>query len=96
LILTIGLTHFSQLRPGSRVVLPIVTSLKFASSTLPLSNECVSSGELRVFFLHFAILSFSSSPCFYFKHLVLAQDSIWRIRYTLMSLLYFDPERERQ
>jgi hypothetical protein len=92
LILTIGLRHFSQLRPGSRVVLPIVTSLKFASSTLPLSNGCVSSGELRLLFCILAILSFSSSPYFYFKHLVLAQGNIW----PLMSLPYFDPERERQ
>ena len=76
MILIIGLTHFSQLRPGSRVALPIVTSLKFASSTLPLSNGCVSSGKLRLFFCILAILSFSSSPYFYFKHLVLAQGSI--------------------
>jgi hypothetical protein len=47
---------------------------------------------LRLFFCILAILSFSSSPYFYFKHLVLAQGSIW----PLMSLPYFHPERERQ
>src|SRR2546427_9734706 len=58
--------------PWFRVALPIVTSLKFASSTLPLSNGCVSTRGLRLFFCILAILAFSSSSYFYFKRLVLA------------------------
>jgi len=44
-VLTSGLTHFSQLHPGSRVALPIVTSPSFASSIFPFSNVLVSSGS---------------------------------------------------
>src|ERR671926_1438395 len=44
-VFTNGLTHFSQLHPGSNVDLPITTSPRFASSIFPFSNVRVSSGE---------------------------------------------------
>src|SRR5215212_563381 len=51
LVLTIGLTHFSQLHPGSSVILPIVVPfVKVVNSSLPLSNVLTSSGELIDFF----------------------------------------------
>src|SRR5215213_7485205 len=49
--LTIGLTHFSQLHPGSSVILPIVVPfVKVVNSSLPLSNVLTSSGEFIDFF----------------------------------------------
>src|SRR5215212_7160834 len=51
LVLTIGLTHFSQLHPGSSVILPIVVPfVKVVNSSLPLSNVFTSSGEFIDFF----------------------------------------------
>src|ERR671918_1054965 len=50
-VFTIGLTHFSQLHPGSSVILPIaVPFLNVVSSSLPFSNVRVSSGEFIDFF----------------------------------------------
>ena len=54
-VLAIGLTHFSQLHPGSNTALPIVISPKFATSIFPLSNVRVSSGAESKFF--FCILA---------------------------------------
>ena len=50
-VLTSGLTHYSQLHPGSNVPLPIVTPLseKFTISILPFSNVLTSSGEAKLF-----------------------------------------------
>src|SRR5215207_11458267 len=45
-VFTIGLTHLSQLHPGSSVILPIVAAfLNVVNSSLPLSNLRISSGE---------------------------------------------------
>jgi hypothetical protein len=50
-VFTIGLTHLSQLHPGSSVILPIaVPFLNVVSSSLPFSNVRVSSGEFIDFF----------------------------------------------
>src|SRR5215212_4475615 len=50
-VFTIGLTHLSQLHPGSSVILPIVVPfLNVVSSSLPFSNVRVSSGEFIDFF----------------------------------------------
>jgi hypothetical protein len=49
-VLTIGFTHFSQLHPGSNVLLQIVTLSKFVISILPFSKLRTSSAEFRLFF----------------------------------------------
>ena len=53
-VLTSGLTHYSQLHPGSNVPLPIVTPLseKFTISILPFSNVLTSSldKQLHVYY----------------------------------------------
>src|SRR6266498_5107499 len=60
-VFAIGLTHFSQLHPGSNSALPIVTSFKLAISTLPFSNALVSSGSLLRFFLMIFTIEFQFS-----------------------------------
>jgi len=63
----IGFIHFSQLHPGSRYVLPIVTPLsRVVISALPLSNERVSSGEFILFFCIFVVVPNSIYRCPYF------------------------------
>src|ERR1022692_1659895 len=52
-----GLTHVDHFQPGCKVARPKVTSLTVTSSTLPLSNERVSSGRARLFFCIFSVVA---------------------------------------
>src|ERR1039457_5824489 len=51
-----GLTHVDHFQPGCKVARPKVTSLTVTTSTLPLSNERVSSGRARLFFCIFSVV----------------------------------------
>ena len=61
-VLAIGFIHFSQLHPGSRYALPIVTPLaRVVISALPFSNERVSSGKFILFFCTFVVMLLSAA-----------------------------------
>src|SRR5947199_7842702 len=65
-----GFTHFSQLHPGSKYALPILVSPTFASSTLPLSKDRVSSGDFILFFCIFAVvvIYIESNTCLIYQY----------------------------